>query len=91
MQSWGQAKVIDRLVLQTRTVNIVLQSILLHKLGLTANRQKHALSLKIVETAWVMSRSAMVFAIFATVGKALRNNYLHAETLMLDSINVEER
>jgi len=38
-----------------------------------------------------MSRSAMVFAIFATVGKALRNNYLHAETLMLDSINVEER
>jgi len=36
MQSWGQAKVIDRLVLKTRTVNVVLQSILLHKLGLTA-------------------------------------------------------
>jgi len=37
-----------------------------------------------------MSRSAMVLAILAGVRKALRNSYLYAETLMLDSINVEE-
>jgi len=37
-----------------------------------------------------MSRSAMGLAIFASVRKALRNSYLHAETLMLGSINGEE-
>jgi len=37
-----------------------------------------------------MSRSVMALAIFASVRKALRNSYLHAETLMLNCFNVEE-